>query len=181
MKCQYVQHWRTRCSLTIKLQLYVDFNHDYNVAIYVLAVDIFKFRRTMSNLRSSSHPIMIEKGLHYNIDMEARTCPYCETCIEHELHLVLQCPLYASLRCKYVHDMYVNDVSEASYVRLMSSNNETTVKKIAMFVHDALKERDSFFGGKIMYIPLNRHVLNHYIMYFVLTINYSYFAKMLKC
>jgi len=42
MKCQYVQHWRTRCSLTSKLQLYVDFNHDYNVAKYVLAVDIFK-------------------------------------------------------------------------------------------------------------------------------------------
>ena len=27
MKCQYVQHWRTRCSLTSKLQLYVDFNN----------------------------------------------------------------------------------------------------------------------------------------------------------
>ena len=96
---------------------------------------------------------MIEKGLHYNLDMEARTCPYCETCIENELHLVLQCPLYASLRCIYVHDMYINDVSEASYVRLMSSDNETTGKKLAMFVHDASKVRDSFFGGKIMYIP----------------------------
>ena len=32
MKCQHVQHWRTRCSLTSKLQLYVDFNHAYNVA-----------------------------------------------------------------------------------------------------------------------------------------------------
>ena len=75
------------------------------------------------------------------------------------------------LRCKYLHDMYVNDVSEASYVRLMSSDKETTVKQIAMFVHDALKERDSFLGGKIMYIPLNRHVQNHYIMY--LYINYK--------
>ena len=36
---------------------------------------------------------------------------------------------------------------------------------IAMFVHGSLKERDSFFGGKIMYIPLNCHVQNHYIMY----------------
>ena len=86
--------WRTRCSITSKLQLYVD------------------FRRTMSNFRSSSHPLMIEKGRHYNIDREARTCPYCETCIENELHLVLQCPLFASLRCKYLHDMFVNDVNE---------------------------------------------------------------------
>ena len=27
------------------------------------------------------------------------------------------------LRCKYVHDMYVNDVSEASNVRLKSYDN----------------------------------------------------------
>jgi len=127
MNCQYVQHWRTRCSLTSKLQLYVDFNHDYNIAKYVLAVDIFKFQRTRSNFRSSSHPLIIEKGLHYDIDMEARTCPYCETCIDNELNLVLQCPLFARLRCKYLHDMFVNDVSEASYVRLMSSDNATTV------------------------------------------------------
>mgnify|MGYP000305438428 CR=1 FL=1 len=79
---------------------------------------------------------------------EARTCPYCETCIEHELHLVLQCPLYSSLRCKYVHDMYVNDVSEASCVRLMSSDHKTTVNNLAMCVHDALKERDSILEGK---------------------------------
>ena len=136
-----VQHWRTRCSITSKLQRYVDFNHDYNVDKYVLAVNTFKFRRTMSNFRSSSKPLMIEKGLHYNLDREARTCPcenpspcpYCETCIENELRLVLQCPLHASLRCRYLHDMFVNDVSEASYVRLMSSDNETAVKKIAMF------------------------------------------------
>ena len=40
--------------------------------------------------------------------------------------------------------MYVNDVSEASCVRLMSSDNKTTVNNLAMFVHGALKERDSF-------------------------------------
>ena len=102
----------------------------------------------MSNFRSASHPLMIEKGLHYNLDREARTCPYCEACIENELHLVLQCPLYASLRCIYLHDMYVNDVSVASYVRLMSSDNETSVKTVSMFVHGALKERDSFLEGK---------------------------------
>ena len=72
MKCQYVQHWRTRCSLMITLHIYVDFNHDYNAAKYVLTVDMFKFRRTMSNFSSSSHPLMIEKGRHYNLAMEAR-------------------------------------------------------------------------------------------------------------
>ena len=155
MKCQYVHHWRTGCSLTSKLQIYIGFNPDYNVDKYVLAVDIFKFRRTMSNFRSASHPLMIEKGLHYNLDREARTCPYCEACIENELHLVLQYPLYASLRCKQLHDRYVNDVTEASYVRLMASDNETTVKRIAMFVHGTLKERDNFLEN-FFYIPFKQ-------------------------
>jgi len=44
--------------------------------------------------------------------------------------------------------MYVNDVSEASYVLLMSSDNKATVKNLAMFVHGALKERDSYLEGK---------------------------------
>ena len=116
MKCQYVQHCITRCSLTITLHIYVDFNHDYNAAKYVLTVNMFKFRRTMYNFSSSSHPLMIEKGSHYNLDMEARTCPYCETCIEHELHIVLQCSLYASLRCRYLHDMYVNDLKRLMFI-----------------------------------------------------------------
>jgi len=51
--------------------------------------------------------------------------------------------------------MYVNDVSEASYVRLMSSDNETTVKNLAMFVHDALKQRDSFLEGNYFIYLLN--------------------------
>ena len=75
------------------------------------------------------------------------------------------------LRCKYVHDMYVNDVSEASYVRLMSSDNKTTVKKLAMFVHGALKERDNFLEGKKCIYLLNSHIQNHYIMYVYVNCN----------
>ena len=48
--------------------------------------------------------------------------------------------------------MYVNDVSEASCVRLMSSDNKTTVNNLAMFVHGALKkERDSFLEANNVY------------------------------
>ena len=101
----------------------------------------------MSNFRGSSHTLMIKKGRH-NLDMEARTCPYCKTCIKHELRIVLQCPLHITLRFKYIHDVYVNDVSEAFYVRLMSSDNTTTVKNVAMFVHGTLKEGDNLLEGK---------------------------------
>jgi len=44
--------------------------------------------------------------------------------------------------------MYVNDVTEASYVRLMSSDNKTTVKNLAMFVHGTLKEQNNFLERK---------------------------------
>ena len=67
--------------------------------------------------------------------------------------------------------MYVNDVSEASYVRLMSSDNKTTVKKLAMFVHGALKERDNFLEGKKCIYLLNSHIQNHYIMYVYVNCN----------
>mgnify|MGYP007091668471 FL=1 len=51
------------------------------------------------------------------------------------------------LRCKYLHDMYVNDVSEASYVRLMSSDNETTVSNVCTW---RFKRTGQFFRGKML-------------------------------
>ena len=53
--------------------------------------------------------------------------------------------------------MFVNDVNEASYVRLMSSDNETTVSNVCTW---RFKQTGQFFGGKIIYIPFNRHVQN---------------------
>ena len=81
---------------------------------------------------------------------------YTCTCVWFVHHVKMNinqlCPLYASLRCKYVPDMYVNDVSEASYnVRLKSSDNKTTVKNLAIFVLGALKERDSLLDRNNVY------------------------------
>ena len=41
---------------------------------------------------------MIETGRHKNIPKELRFCPFCPCAVETEIHFLLLCPVYNSLR-----------------------------------------------------------------------------------
>ena len=102
IKDQYVQNWRSNCENNRKLQGYIGYKRIYDVESYVLCITIDKYRKTIANFRSSSHPLMIEKGRHYNLCIEDRICLYCESEIEDEYHFVLKCPMYSNLRRRYI-------------------------------------------------------------------------------
>ena len=41
---------------------------------------------------------MIEKGRHLRIKPENRFCPFCNDCVEDEMHFLLTCPKYNDIR-----------------------------------------------------------------------------------
>jgi len=86
---------------------------------YVNIVD--KFRRSLANFRGSSHELMIEQGRHYGLPEDYRTCPYCEGCIEDQIHILLICPLYNELRTRYLSNIKENSSHIDMFYRLMSS------------------------------------------------------------
>jgi len=88
-----------------KLFHYSNFKLTYGVASYVNVVDLDKFRRCLPNVRGSSHDLMIEQGRHYGLPEGYRTCPYCEGCIEDQIHFHLICPLYKELRTRYLSNI----------------------------------------------------------------------------
>ena len=45
-------------------------------------------RRCLAHFRGSSHELMIKQGRHYGLPEEYRTCPYCEGCIEDQIHFL---------------------------------------------------------------------------------------------
>ena len=149
LKAIYVQNWYSRCRENNKLSYYVTFKNNYNVAMYVNSITINKFRSCMANLRCSSHTLMIEKCRHYHISREFRTCPYCETLVEDEQHFVLVCPLYSTLRSQYIPEHFFNNNTIDSFIRLMASKDETTVRNLAVFIYYAFKIRNEFFNGRI--------------------------------
>ena len=51
------------------------------------------------------HPVSIEKGRHNNLHLSERTCPFCPEQIENELHFLISCPTYESLRTRLIDDV----------------------------------------------------------------------------
>ena len=89
---------------------------------------------------------MIEIGHHHNIDREFRHCPFCETLVEDEYHFILICPLYSNLRELYIPTYYCNIPTIQKFENLMSSENVDVVRKLAMYIYYALKDRSRYMS-----------------------------------
>ena len=62
-------------------------------------------RRSFSKFRLSNHSLMIERGRFTKIPKEERFCPFCVNLVETEIHFLVYCPTYQSLRVKYLKDV----------------------------------------------------------------------------
>ena len=91
---------------------------------------------------------MIEKGRHYNILLDDRNCVYCESCLEDEFHFVMICPLYHDLRLKYFEDYFLQDVHYTKFCTILSSENTTTIRNLAMYLFYAFEMRSIFLNGR---------------------------------
>ena len=139
---QFKQSWSTSCCSNSKLSHYVNYKKDLKVEPYIFNIDVNKFRSCLASFRSSSHSLMIEKGRHFGIPREFRTCFYCENCIEDEFHFVMTCPVYSEVRMKYIPNVYLTNANEESFYSLMSSSDRQIIRNIAMYIFYAFKERD---------------------------------------
>lgn len=144
LKDQHIQNWSARCSSTSKLCHFVKFKTNYVVEKYICDIDNAKFRRQLARFRLSAHSLMIETGRYYGIPRDYRHCPYCEGCVEDEVHFLLVCPLYSDIREKYIDNSYYSEITVENFYKLMSSSNTQTLRKLAMFLYYASIERNMY-------------------------------------
>ena len=57
-----------------------------------------KYRRAIALFRCGSAPIRLETGRYEGLDVSERVCLSCESVVEDEKHVLVQCPLYDDLR-----------------------------------------------------------------------------------
>ena len=74
---------------------------------YLINVNNLKHRKSLSQLRLSSHRLMIETGRHNKTMASERLCPFCKTVVEDEIHFVTQCKIYDILR-KPLYEVCLN-------------------------------------------------------------------------
>ena len=83
---------------TSKLRTYSMVKSMSGVENYLSNVTNLKHRKSLSQLRLSSHRLMIEIGRHKRIVVKERFCPFCITVVEDEIHFVTKCKTYDTLR-----------------------------------------------------------------------------------
>ena len=144
LKDIYFQRWCEKISLSSKCYYYSKFKVDLFNEVYLSCVDIKKFRQSLARFRCSSHDLMIESGRYRNIQRHDRVCPVCNLNeIEDEFHFLLICPLYYSLRCKYIRKYYYVHPTVMKFSNPVSSKHEQTLQNLAIFIHNATLLRNN--------------------------------------
>ena len=88
-----------------KMRTYRLLKQSWGLEDYLLAITDIKDRIALTKLRLSNHNLSIEKGRHNNLHLSERTCPFCPEQIENELHFLISCPTYESLRTRLIDDV----------------------------------------------------------------------------
>ena len=140
----YISEWREGMSQCTSLTLYRELKPVFVRSEYLTLLRNFKYRRAISRLRVSSHKLNIESGRHAGIARADRFCSLCNlNDIEDEYHFILICPVYAEIRSVYINSYYYRRPSVYKLVQLLSSDKFNVLKKLALYIIEAFKMRDS--------------------------------------
>lgn len=98
--------WHESLNKSPKLEFYKTLKKEFCYESY-LSVTNYNHRVALTRLRISAHKLFIERGRYSrpNIDRSDRFCTFCKFNlgiheIEDELHALIHCPLYSSIRYK---------------------------------------------------------------------------------
>lgn len=128
-----------------KLRTYKELKKSLGMEKYLLCHMSCKERISLTKLRLSNHPLMIESGRHLKLDILQRYCPFCPNIIETEQHFLLYCEIYSAIREILLQEILLefplfNLLCEREkFIALMT--NEGFVPLTAHFTHKAFEIR----------------------------------------
>ena len=112
---------------------------------YLLRHMSYKERISLTKLRLSNHPLMIDTGRHLKLDILQRYCPFCPNIIETEQHFLLHCEIYSVVREVLLQEISLDFplfnllCEKDKFIALMT--NEGFMPLTARFTHKAFEIR----------------------------------------
>ena len=98
-------------------------------------------------MRCGVAPIKIETGRYEGFAVENRVCPFCRNCVEDEIHVMLACPVYQTIRLNLCLKASEIDPTFASMSNIEKFicifSNKDLIKVCAKTCYDILQFRNS--------------------------------------
>ena len=145
----YNQLWKTEIVKLSKAESYLRYKNNIRIEAYLTKIKNVKHRKALTRLRLSCHPLMIEKGRHKKPPLERsnRTCPFCKSVIEDEIHFIITCPKYKNERiplfrvCTENSNYFATMSNESKFIFIMSNEDANVTSKLGSFIFNCMKIR----------------------------------------
>ena len=120
---------------------------DFYTEPYLIKVSNYKYRHSITKLRTSSHDLMIEKGRHQanRLPIEQRLCKICNV-VEDEAHFLLSCNLFISERQRLYNSLNLQEVAcnrdnSELMLCLLGTNDQRHLELVGQFIYTCFQKR----------------------------------------
>lgn len=139
------QDWHSSLVSHDFYSVYTNYKQSFELCQYVVSVNKFYIRRLLSKFRIGMLDLNC-RFLQYKPDVanDKKMCPFCCNTLETEIHFLLVCPLYQTLREDLIPAKYFKHPSMSKFALLMASTIPTTINRLAVFVYKAYCTRQKF-------------------------------------
>ena len=116
-----------------KGQVYIKFKQSFGMENY-LNILSRKYMKIMIKFSTTNHRLPVETGRWQGKPLGERFCSLCNNCqIADEFHYILECDTVQNIRKCFLCN-YCQRPNVIKFTELMSTHNETILKKICMFI-----------------------------------------------
>ena len=85
-----------------KLRTFALAKTEIGIEKYLIEIKNTNIRTQLTRFRLSNHNLMIEIGRHKGLARDQRYCPFCQNLTETEIHFLLNCSLYDTMRTRLI-------------------------------------------------------------------------------
>ena len=121
-------------------KLYSFIKTSFQYSDYLLHLNIPKYRYIVyCGFFGRNHKLQVVTGRWRRIPYQDRLCTTCNV-LGDEYHLVFECVAdnLVPLRKQYISRYYTQRPSMIKFIKLLRSDNVTTIKKLSLFLYKAL-------------------------------------------
>ena len=129
-----------------RFNIYRLFRPLYSLPLYLQLNMDRQYKYIMSKFRFGVSEIAVHHYRYRVFTHEERICTLCKEALEDEIHFVLCCKSLIHLRIVFIAEKFYKNPSAFKMSLLFSSQNETVIKSLCVYLYKAFRFRNAFIA-----------------------------------